>query len=119
MQVPLEITFQNMDPSDAVEVKIRERVDKLERFSDRITRCGVSVEAPHRAHRHGNLYHIRVEISVPGKDLVVSKDPGDLGGHTDVYVAIRDSFAAAERQVAEHARLARHEVKSHEPPLVE
>jgi ribosomal subunit interface protein len=104
MQVPLEIAFHNMEPSDFIEAKVRERVDKLERYFDRITRCSVSIEAPHRAHRQGNLYHVRIEISVPGKDLVVSRDPGDLHAHKDVYVAIRDAFSAAERQLAEYTR---------------
>jgi ribosome-associated translation inhibitor RaiA len=41
---------------------------------------------------------------VPGKELVVSRDPGDVHAHKDVYVAIRDAFDAAERQLAEHGR---------------
>ncbi|HRK95281.1 MAG TPA: ribosome-associated translation inhibitor RaiA [Rhodospirillales bacterium] len=104
MQVPLEIAFHNMEPSEFIEANVRERVGKLERYFDRIIRCSVSIEAPHRAHRQGNLYHVRIEISVPGKDLVVSRNPGDIHAHKDVYVAIRDAFAAAERQLADHAR---------------
>jgi ribosomal subunit interface protein len=104
MQVPLEIAFHNMEPSEFIEAKVRERVDKLERYCDRITRCSVGIEAPHRAHRQGNLYHVRIEIGVPGKELVVSRDPGDIHAHKDVYVAIRDAFDAAERQLAEHER---------------
>jgi hypothetical protein len=75
MQVPLEIAFHNMEPSEFIEAKVRERVDKLERYCDRITRCSVGIEAPHRAYRQGNLYHVRIEIGVPGKELVVSRDP--------------------------------------------
>lgn len=120
MQVPLEISFLNMDPSDFIEAKIRERVDKLERFaSGRLIRCAVAVEAPQKGHHRQNLYHVRIEMSVPGKDLVVSRDPGSIDAHRDVYVAIRDAFVAAERQLAEDARMARHEVKTHEPPLLQ
>jgi ribosome-associated translation inhibitor RaiA len=68
MQVPLEIAFHNMEPSEFVEAKVRERVNTLERYSDRITRCSVSIEAPHRAHHQGNLYHVRIEISVPARN---------------------------------------------------
>jgi ribosome-associated translation inhibitor RaiA len=53
MQVPLDIAFHNMEPSEFIEAKVRERVDKLERYCDRITRCSVGIEAPHRAHRQG------------------------------------------------------------------
>jgi ribosome-associated translation inhibitor RaiA len=103
MQVPLEIAFHNMEPSEFVEAKVRERVNTLERYSDRITlQC--QCRGPHRAHHQGNLYHVRIEISVPGKELVVSRDPGDVHAHDDVYVAIRDAFDAAGRQLAEHER---------------
>ncbi len=120
MQVPLEITFHNMDSSEFIEAKVRERVDKLERFaSGRLIRCSVAVEAPDKGHHRQNLYHVRIEMSVPGKELVVSRDPGQTDAHRDVYVAIRDAFSAAERQLAEHARVARHDVKTHEPPMLQ
>lgn len=120
MQVPLEISFHNMDSSDFIEAKIRERVDKLERFaSGRLIRCAVSIEAPHKSHHRQNLYHVRIEMSVPGRELVVSRDPGDIDAHRDAYVAIRDAFSAAERQLAEDARISRHDVKTHEPPMLQ
>lgn len=120
MQVPLEITFHNMDSSDFLEAKVRERVDKLERFAGgRLIRCAVAVEAPHKSHHRQNIYHVRIEMSVPGKELVVSRDPGDIDAHRDVYVAIRDAFDAAERQLAEDARMARHDVKTHAPPMLQ
>lgn len=120
MQVPLEITFHNMDSSEFIEAKVRERVDKLERFaSGHLVRCSVAVEAPHKGHHRQSLYHVRIEMGVPGKDLVVSRDPGATDAHRDVYVAIRDAFSAAERQLAEYARVTRHEVKTHEPPMLQ
>lgn len=120
MQVPLEISFNNMESSDFIEAKVRERVDKLERFaSGRLIRCAVAIEAPHKGHHKQNLYHVRIEMSVPGRELVVSRAPGDIETHRDVYVAIRDAFDAAERQLAEDARMARHDVKTHEPPMLQ
>ena len=71
MPFPLEVSFRNMDPSPAVEARIREKAAKLERFHDRIIGCTVVVEAPHRHHHKGKLYSVHIDISVPGADLVV------------------------------------------------
>ena len=117
MGVPLELSFRNMDPSDAVEAKVRERVDKLETFFGRINACRVVVEAPHRHRRKGKIYHVRIEIGVPGRTLIVDRDPGQHHAHEDVYVAIRDAFDAARRQLEDHSRKAAGKVKAHEVPV--
>ena len=52
MDVPLELSFRNTDPSEAVEARVRERVDKLETYFGRINSCRVVVEAPHRHQRN-------------------------------------------------------------------
>ena len=107
METPLRISFRNMDPSEAVEANVREKAAKLERFFDRITSCRVVVEAPHR-HRHkGKLYNVRIDLAVPGKALVVTHSGPKNHAHEDVYVAIRDAFGAAARQLEDHARKVR------------
>lgn len=113
MPIPLQISFRNMDPSPAVEERIRKKVKKLERFHDRIVNCTVVVEAPHRHHHKGKLYTVRVDISVPGKDVVVDRAKPSDHGHEDVYVALRDAFNAAVRQLEDQTRKMRGDVKSH------
>ena len=71
LQIPLQITFHGMEPSPAIEARIREKAAKLEHFHDRIVGCKVVVEAPHRHHHKGKLYNVRIDISVPGKDVFV------------------------------------------------
>jgi hypothetical protein len=44
---------------------------------------------------------VRIDLTVPGAELVVSRDPELDHGHEDVYVAIRDAFDAARRQLAD------------------
>jgi len=114
MQIPLQLSFRGMEPSAAVELKVRERVAKLERFSDRITGCRVVVESPHRRHHQGKLFHVRVDLTVPGNELAVSREPAQHHEHEDVYVAIRDAFDAAQRQLEEHTWRHRGAVKAHE-----
>lgn len=117
MQVPLELAFDNMEHSDAIEERIREKVAHLDQLYDRLTSCRVTIEAPHKHHRQGNQYHVRILLSVPQGQIVISRDPGDDYAHQDVYVAIRDAFNAAERQLKEYSRKMSGEVKAHEAPL--
>lgn len=116
MQLPLQISFRNMEGSEAMKANIAERADRLHRVYDRITGCRVMVEAHHRRHQNGNLYHVRVDLTVPGQELVASREPHEHHSHTDVYVAIRDAFEAARRQLESYARQLRGDVKSHTPP---
>jgi ribosomal subunit interface protein len=105
-----------MKVSPAVEAKVRERVEELERFHDRITSCRVVIEVPHRRHLQGDLYHIRVDLKVPGREIVVKRDPPEHHAHEDIYVAVRDCFDAVRRQLEDHARRRRGDVKAHEIP---
>jgi len=87
MEIPLKITFRDMPLSKAVEATIREKAAKLESFYDRIMSCRVMVEAPHRHHHKGKAYQVRIDITVPGGELVINRAPkrvkaakGDEGG---------------------------------------
>ena len=117
MQVPLQVTFRNMPPSPAVEADIREKTAKLEEFYDRITSVRVMVETPHRQHRQGKLFHVRVDVRVPGRELVVRREPAHHHEYEDVHVAVRDAFDAAKRQIEDYVRETRGTVKTHETPL--
>ena len=137
MMSPVQITFRNMQPSPAVAARINTEATKLERYYARITSCRVVVEVPHRHHKHGELFHICIELNVPGAELVVRHEPtmhrelAQSDGaksskhfeahapHKDVYVTIRDAFKAARRQLEDHARRLRGDIKIHGriPPL--
>lgn len=114
MQIPLQITFRGIPHSDAVEAKIREKVSKLDRFHSHIMSCRVAVEAEHHHHHQGNQYHIRVDITTPRKELVISREHHDKQAYEDIYVAIRDAFDAATRQLEDYARIQRGKVKTHD-----
>ncbi|MDT8403746.1 HPF/RaiA family ribosome-associated protein [Sulfuriflexus sp.] len=114
MQIPVQITFRNMEKSEALETKIREKVDELEQFARDMVSCRITVEAPHKHHNKGNLYAIKVDVTLPGDEIVVSRSPGQNHAHEDVYVATRDAFAAMRRQLEDYVRKRRHKVKAHE-----
>jgi ribosomal subunit interface protein len=118
MQITPQIRFRGMEPSPSIETVIRERIGRLARFHDRVTSCNVVVEAPHRRGRHGKIFHVRVDISVPGREIVTGREPEENHAHEDVYVAIRDAFDAAQRQLQDVVRkTSGYRVKAHPEQL--
>ena len=109
MKLPLQVTLRDVSPSEAVEGYIRERAAKLDTFYDRIMSCRVVVEAPVRHHRKGGPFKVRIDLTVPGDELVVNRQRDE-----DLYVAIRDAFHAARRRLEDHAHRQRGAVKFHE-----
>lgn len=110
MQRDIQITFHDIEHSDAVESHIREKVKKLEHFYPQLTGCTVTVEQASRHKHQGRLFNVRVDLRVPGNEIAVNRDQ-----HEDVYVALRDAFDAARRQLEDYARVQRGDVKHHEP----
>lgn len=103
MDIPLQVSFKNMDHSDAIEARVREKALKLEQYFSHLTSCRVVIEAPHRHHHKGKIYHIKIEMGVPGQaELVVSNEREMNHAHEDIYVAIRDAFAKASRQLQDY-----------------
>ena len=139
MEIPLQITFRNMPPSEAIENNIKEKTAKLESFFSRIMSCRVVVEAPHRHHHKGKAYQVRIDLTVPSAELVINRAPQRLSAaksngstpsekelaeshepskhaaHEDVYVAVRDAFNAAGRKLQDYARRQSGAMKAHEP----
>lgn len=110
MKLPLELTLRDISPSIAVERYIRNSASKLDRFSDQVMRCRVVVEAPVRHHRKGGPFAVRIDLTVPGNRLVISRQAAE-----NLYVAIGQAFTAAQRQLQNYARRQRGTVKTHEP----
>jgi cold shock CspA family protein len=118
LQTPLEISFHNLDPSEAVEADIRERMAKLEKIYDRLTSCRVAVERQQNQHRTGNIYEVHIDMLVPGDELVVSRAPHrpkERYANPDIRTSVRDAFEAAERQLIDYKEQLRGDVKLHEP----
>lgn len=108
MRVPLEIAFKHVESTASLERLVRERVDRLPRYFRRIIACRVAVEAASRNNQHEvTAYRVRVEVSVPGNDLVASASPR-VGAPAravmqDPYQAVRDAFVAMERRLKTYA----------------
>jgi ribosomal subunit interface protein len=114
MQSPVQVTFRDIQSSAAVSAHVEKRAAKLDTFFDRITHCHVVVEAPIRNHKHGPRYHVRIDLRVPGKELVVTKTPQER--KEELHAAVDDAFGDAERLLEDYARQLRHDTKTHLRP---
>ena len=133
MHLPPTITFRRMRATDALEAEIRARLEKLDTYCPSIMAARVLVEQAERHHRDGNRYHIRLDLTVPGEEIVISheaslrpdaralaarqtrkQDEPDRS-HTDAGFAIREAFAAARRRLQDYVRRQRGSVKVHTP----
>ena len=105
MKRPLQVRFRRLDPTPALEGHIRALADRLDECYDRILGCRVTVEAPHQPDiRYGSLYRVRIRMTVPEGDLESGDDPVRHRGHHDPFVAVREAFRGARRQLEQVAR---------------
>lgn len=115
MQTQPQVSFDDLPVDEAVRAAALDHVARLERCTDRLTGCHVVIAQPHRHHREGRLYSVRVDVVVPGGEIVVNRDHHLDHAHEDVYVAIRDAFDAARRRLEDHVRRLRGSEKIHLP----
>jgi hypothetical protein len=99
MQDQLQITFRGMSPSPAIELLVRERAERLERGGSPIQRCHVVVEQPHRHQHKGSAFSVRLDITTPDDEVVITRAPEDHCGHEPLQSAIRGAFEAAARRL--------------------
>jgi ribosome-associated translation inhibitor RaiA len=112
--IPVKITFRHMESSVAVETRVQELANHLGVFSDRIQTCRVVVDSPHRHHHQGKVFAVKVQLELPGEDVVVDMERPQRDGHDDVYVVLRDAFDAAKRQLQQRMSSLRGDEKRHE-----
>lgn len=106
MQIPLQITVRDMAHSPALDEHIRGKAAKLEQYFSPIISCHVLAEAPHKHQHQGRHYTVRLDIGLPGKTILVNHDHDQ-----DIYVAVREAFAAARRQLEDYAQIRRGELR--------
>jgi len=104
MKPALHITFHGAERSEALETRIREKVEQLLSGRHDITSCRVSVEGPPRHRAHGGTWAIHIELHRPGQPLIVSREPGHDPAHEDPFVAVRDAFETARRRLVDEAK---------------
>jgi len=114
MQIPIQITFHDVPHSDGVEQYVRTRAAKLDTLATRVTGCRVVLEAPHRHARHGEHYHVHVDVTLPGGEVVAARSPDGAKTYEDLHAAVDATFDDVERRLQDFVRRQRGDVKPHE-----
>jgi len=118
MLLPLQITFRDLEPSEALKTRIRELVQRLEKFSAQIVRCQVTVEAGHGHGHQGHLYEVHFQVITPGDSIIANREHATRQSHEDVHVALRDAYRAVRRRLQDRERQRRKDIKRHAPEPV-
>jgi ribosomal subunit interface protein len=98
----LHITFRDDTSSEALHAYVEKKAAKLDHSKGRPQRCRVVMESPHRHHRHGRHYRVRIDLTVPGFELIAGSVRKDDNLHEDAYAAVDDAFDDAQRLLNDH-----------------
>jgi ribosome-associated translation inhibitor RaiA len=118
MRSPMTLTFRHTDHSRALEARARELGQRLQRYGERITQCHMTLEGSRDGHGGGTPYVVQIDLAVPGAQIHADSLQIDGAGHKDLYLALRDAFNNAKRQLQElHSKRFRFDAGSTIEPL--
>ncbi|MGJ8561797.1 MAG: HPF/RaiA family ribosome-associated protein [Litorimonas sp.] len=118
MQIAPIISYRNIDPSPAVSELVTRRIGVLERISNRITGCEVTLDAPQKRKIHGRVFRARLNLHTPGPDFSVSREVAQGSARDDLLLAVNRAFSAAEKHLKrQKKKMGGVEVKHHPPIL--
>jgi cold shock CspA family protein/ribosome-associated translation inhibitor RaiA len=114
MQIPVTMTFRNVQRRAAIEELIHKQAAKLERVCDHIVSCRVAVEKPQEHQKSGNPFRVRIDVTVPPEhELVAVREAGEGDLHQQLATVIREAFGAMRRQLRKLVEKQHGDVKAH------
>jgi cold shock CspA family protein len=114
VSVPIEIAYENMEPSPIAERHVLRGITRMERVGPDLMRIRVTLARRNPRHLTGNLFDIHLEFDVPGPDVVVSRTSSLHHENEDLVTAIGEAFDQARRELLTRHAVERGDVKSHE-----
>lgn len=112
---PVEIAYENLKPEAAAERQVIRGLRRLERVAPELMAVRVTLANRNPRRHTGNLYDVRLELTLPGPDVAVSRTPPLHSESEDLLLAIGEAFDKARRELVESRAVRRGEVKTHEP----
>jgi hypothetical protein len=131
METAPTVNIRGTRNTGPLEAYTLEHLEKLQRYSASVTGARVLVEPADRRHRDGSRYHVRIDLTVPGEEIVITHDASPRSGarqraaralrksdelertHRRASVAIREAFEHARRRLQDYERRRRGQVKTH------
>jgi len=112
MQTPIQIEFENIQPSPELRTAIDQRLNGLESRFGRVTAGRIVVRGPGDRHQTGGQYQVTIRLALPdGREVNVGRTPTADERYADLTFAVDDAFKRARRQLQDQARIMRGEVK--------
>ncbi|MCG6138552.1 MAG: HPF/RaiA family ribosome-associated protein [Nostoc sp. LLA-1] len=100
MKISPEITYRNVEKTNAIDTLIQEKIAKLELVCNYINSCHIAIEKTHDRPRSGSPYRVRIDMTVPpGHEIVAQSNPGESNQYDPLDAVIRDAFNAARQQL--------------------
>ncbi|MEA5503393.1 HPF/RaiA family ribosome-associated protein [Halotia wernerae UHCC 0503] len=100
MRIPPEITYRNVEKTNAIDTLVNEKIAKLEDVCNYISSCHIAIEKTHDRPRSGSPYRVRIDMTVPpGHELVAESNPSESNQYEPLDAVIRDAFSAARQQL--------------------
>jgi cold shock CspA family protein len=112
---PIEIAYRNVEPSPAVEKHVLRGLARLEKIASDLVRLRVTVSRDNVRRRTGNLYQVRLDFTLPGRRVVITRTPPPHAADEWLITAVGEAFDKAREELIEARQLRRGEVKTHEP----
>src|SRR5262245_27941759 len=104
MTTPVEVHFHGIAKSEAIELRVREKVAKLAKHFERMTSCRVGIEVPQRNAQTAKVYLIKIEIGMPRRrPIVIKHEREGSHAHEEIGVALREAFEVARRKMDDTA----------------
>lgn len=108
MKLPVQITIRDFINSAVLKDHILHKVKKLNEINPRIMSCRVIVEMPQKHKRQGKLFNVKIDLTIPGEEITISKNADE-----DIYITLREAFDDAKRRLEYYARKNQHNGKVH------
>jgi cold shock CspA family protein/ribosome-associated translation inhibitor RaiA len=100
MKIPPEITYRNVEKTNAIDTLIHEKIAKLETVCHQLNSCHIAIEKIHDRPRSGSPYRVRIDMTVPpGHEIVAERSPAEGNQYEPLDAVIRDTFNAARQQL--------------------
>ena len=106
MQIPVQVTFKGLPVNDEIERLCIQHAEALEKFGPLVS-CRVVIDKPHQHKKRGNLFDVRLDIKIPGREIAVSRTPAEHAVSEHAEVALREAFDEARRQIQDAVRVRR------------
>lgn len=110
--IPFKVTSRDIPLSDSMHAAVEQHMESLERFADRILHCEVILSRPHSHHKKGAAHHVRIQIKMPRKSIIIDREPEKTDRHATFRVALQDAFKLVERKLEGDRKKIRSRAKS-------